>query len=75
MNVLFLLEQGCVNMKMIRDVTKEEYQYLDKDIKKGEIVYEYYGHTYGCIGPKGIAITFVKGETPFYEVPIDSVGE
>jgi len=62
-------------MKVIRDITKKECSWLDRDIKKGETVYKYWGHTYGCISPNGVAIVFVKGETPFYEVPKDAVGD
>jgi len=62
-------------MKMLRDVTTDECGWLNKDMKKGDIVYRYYGCTYGCIGPKGIAVSIKEGTTPFFEIPLDSIGE
>lgn len=40
---------------------------------EGEIVYEYKGHTYGCIRWPGIAVSREPGETPFMEIPHDEV--
>jgi hypothetical protein len=59
---------------LIRDVTQEECSWLDRDYKKGEVVYEYYGYTYGCIG-RGVAFTETSNETPFFELPRNSVKE
>jgi len=56
-----------------RDVTKEECFWLDRDFKKGEKVYEYTGHTYGCIQGSGTACSLVPGETPFFELPTESI--
>lgn len=56
--------------ELTRDVTKEECHWLDEDRKKGTIVYEYVGHTYGCISPHGIAVTSnPDGDIPFFELP------
>jgi hypothetical protein len=51
-----------------RDVTPEECHWLTTTIKRGHIVHEYNGCTYGCIG-SGIAVTDNLNETPFYEMP------
>jgi hypothetical protein len=59
---------------VVRDVTREECQWLNGTVKKGTTVYRYSGHVYGCIG-YGVAVTLVKGETPFFELPHDSIKE
>ena len=58
--------------ELARDVTKEECHWLKEDVKKGTIVYEYSGHTYGCIGPHGIAVSS-DGDIPFFELPYDAL--
>lgn len=57
-----------------RDITTGECPWLDEDIKKGTVVYEYEGCTYGCIG-KGMACTLIEGEDPFFELPIDCLSK
>lgn len=57
---------------LTRDVTKEECFWLDDDFKAGDIVYAYWGPTYGCIG-SGIAITRERGKTPCLELPRDAL--
>ena len=54
-----------------RDVTKKECPWLERTIRFGEVVHEYTGHTYGCVGA-GIACSF-DGETPFFELPRDAL--
>ena len=39
----------------------------------GAIVYEFIGHTYGCVGSSGIAITRQRGNGPFLELPRDAL--
>lgn len=56
-----------------RDVTTEECHWLTRDFKKGETVYEYYGHTYGCIGPGGIPVSEEPDTNPFFELPSDAL--
>ena len=60
-----------------RVITKEECHWLDNDIKKGTIVYKFYGHTYGCIGPHGTAVVFHPPadniNNPFFELPRDAL--
>ena len=51
-----------------RDVTPEECPWLEKTIRKGEVVYEFMGCTYGCIG-SGEAVSSKAGENPFFELP------
>jgi len=59
---------------LTRDVTQEECDWLDETIKSGTIVYKFYGSTYGCIGPNGVAVTFSEeGNNPFFELPFDSL--
>lgn len=59
--------------KVIRNITNKECHWVDKDIKKGTIVYKFIGCTYGCCGD-GIPITFEK-DGPFIEVPSDALKE
>jgi len=56
-----------------RDITTIECGWLDRDFKKGEVIYRYTGPTYGCIGPNGTACTLEYGETPFFEIPLDAI--
>ena len=56
-----------------RDITVEMCPWLDEDIPNGAILYEYWGATYGCIGPGGIAMSFLPDQTPFFEVPYEAV--
>ena len=59
-----------------RDIPKSECDWLDRDFKKEETVYEYYGPTYGCISPDGTACTLSKeGETPFFELPTEALSQ
>lgn len=58
---------------LVRDVTQEEAPWLDRDLKAGETVWSYSGHTYGVISPQGIAVTAKVAETPFFEIPLDAV--
>jgi hypothetical protein len=61
--------------QLFRDVTVNECQWLDRDFKKGEIVFEYPLYTYGCIGNKGVACSEKDSESPFFELPKDSLKE
>ncbi|KKN88708.1 hypothetical protein LCGC14_0245990 [marine sediment metagenome] len=58
---------------LTRDVSIGECPWLDKDMKKGDMVYEYKEYTYGCITNNGVACSKEEEETPFFELPIDSV--
>lgn len=58
--------------QLARDVTREECPWLAADVKKGTIVHDYRGYTYGCIGPVGCAVTS-NGELPFFELPYNAL--
>lgn len=58
---------------LTRDVTIAECPWLDRDLKAGETVWRYDGHTYGCVQPSGVAVTLKAAETPFFEVPRDAI--
>jgi len=61
--------------KIIRKVTMQECDWLSCDIEKGEIVFEYTGHTYGCISSEGTACTYREVAEPFFEIPNDALEE
>lgn len=52
-----------------RDITKKECPWLDNTIEKTSLVWEYTGHTYGCISSTGTAVTLEMNTTPFFELP------
>ena len=59
-----------MKFRLNRDVTKEECHWLDRDFKKDEEVYEFYGCTYGCIGNTGTACSLKEGyKEEFFELP------
>lgn len=57
--------------QLTRRVSKKECPWLDRAFRKGEIVHEYRGFTYGCIGA-GVACSF-DGGNPFFELPRDAL--
>lgn len=62
--------------EVVRKITTKECHWLNEDVKQGTLVYKFCGHTYGCIGPKGIAVTLSpEGDNPFFELPYDSIIE
>ncbi len=65
------LARTAVRYRVLRDIPESE-NYSGRDVKKNEILYKYFGHTYGCIG-NGIALCENPGETPFFEFPLDAV--
>lgn len=59
-----------------RDVTPNECDWLKETIKQDTIIYRFYGATYGCISPSGVAVTFSsEGDNPFFEMPYDALKE
>ena len=58
---------------MNKTLCVDDYGYLPGCIVKGKVVYKYTGYTYGLISRDGVAVSDQPGETPFYEVPGDSV--
>ncbi len=58
--------------KLVRNITKEECSWLDRNFREGEVVHRYSDHTYNCISPDGIACS-IDGKTPFFELPADAL--
>jgi hypothetical protein len=58
--------------KLTRLVTTEECPWLGQNLKKGKVVYEFNGCTYGCIA-SGIAVSDKPDANPFYEIPHNAV--
>ncbi len=56
-----------------RRITQDECPWLPRDFEEGEVLHPFYGCTYGCIQPSGVAISEVPGQNPFLEVPRDAV--
>ncbi|NHI95038.1 MAG: hypothetical protein EAX96_21285 [Candidatus Lokiarchaeota archaeon] len=56
-------------------VTQDDCPWLEKDIEKGTIVYEYCGCTYGCVSQNGVPITIVPNEVPFIEIQKSALEE
>lgn len=61
--------------KMTRTVDKNEQPWMRDDdvVHEGETVWEWLGHDYGCISDGGIAVSRLRGKTPCFQVPADSV--
>ena len=59
-------------LRVTRDVTMKECDWLDFDFKKGQIVYGF-GASMGCISTNGWAVTVDRDEHPFYELPLDAL--
>lgn len=62
-----------VRMKLVKNVSKTKYRWLRRDFQKDEIVYQYFGYTYGCITENGIACCFEPNTNPFFELPRDAL--
>lgn len=62
-------------MKLVtnRLVSRAECSWLDDDVPQGTVVFEYFGCTYGCISPRGTAVTLVADTTPFFELPSNAL--
>lgn len=58
---------------LTRDIPKKECNWLDRNYKKGEIVFEYTGYTYGCISNTGKAFSDNYDLEPFFELPNNAV--
>ena len=56
-------------MKLSRFVTVRECPWLKEDLPPGTEVYSYSGYTYGRISSGGVAVTFLDGKDPFFELP------
>jgi hypothetical protein len=67
------MEKETKKFQLIRDVTVNECKWLDRDYKRGEIVFEYPLYTYASIGNEGIACSEKDSESPFFELPKDAL--
>ena len=56
-------------LRLTRDVTRGECDWLGRDFHAGEVVYSYPRYTYGCIKDDGRAVTERPGVDPFFELP------
>jgi hypothetical protein len=65
-----------------RNVTDEECDWLPFDLEEDMILRPFYGYTYGCISPTGVAVQPSQewldehngyADTYFFEVPRDAV--
>jgi len=54
-------------------LSKDQYPYLDNDMRAGMVVFEFLDQTFGCISPQGIAVSLEKNSYPFVELPIHAV--
>ena len=66
------MKDSTLKLQLIRDVTPEEYKWLQRTFKKGEVVYYYSGPTYGAIGNTGVPCS-IDGNTPCFELPWDAL--
>lgn len=62
-----------IKYKFIRNVSRKECSWLDKDFQKGDEIFKYSGYTYGCISLSGIACCEEKGKEPFFEIPTNAL--
>lgn len=68
------MERHDNTRELVRPVTTKECPWLDRDFDAGETVFIYSGHTYGCIGPGGVACSLgPDNETPFFELPMSAL--
>lgn len=59
-------------LRVTRDVTMKECDWLDFDFKEGDIVYGF-GASMGTVSVNGWAVTVEPNEHPFYELPLDAL--
>lgn len=65
-------------LRIVRPVTKAECPWLHDcdELAAGDTVFRFHGATYGCINhEKGIAVSKVDGENPFFQIPHDGFVE
>ena len=68
---------GGEKLVLTRPVSTDECPWLDSDLPQGQHVYVYRGHTYGVVGPAGLAVSRAPPDAdaggPFFELPRDAV--
>lgn len=57
-----------LKLSLNKNVNKKDYQWLERDFKKGETVYLFIDCTYHFIGDHGL-ICSTDGKRPFFEIP------
>jgi hypothetical protein len=57
----------------VRNVSQRECPWLGQDMKAGEHVWSYTGHTYSAVSPTGTPVTAKAAETPFFELLTDAL--
>lgn len=61
---------------LTRDLPAADYDWLDRDLYAGEIMWEFTGCTWGVIDHEaGLAASERPGQGPFYEIPYDAIKE
>lgn len=66
----------ALRLTVTRTVTTDECPWLTMTFYPGDEIFKFNGATYGCINwAKGFAACLVPGETPFFEFPLDAVGQ
>lgn len=65
-------KEDVMSHRLLRDVKMSECHWLPRDLRKGETVSLYQGHTYGCISPGGVAVN-VANHQGFTEIPMDAL--
>jgi len=64
------MENG--SLRLSRDVTTNECDWLEEDLTAGTIVYAYTS-TMGCISMNGWGVTRQPQTPPFFELPLDAI--
>lgn len=57
---------------LIRNVTKKECNWLNEDLKAGQVFYVAYD-PYGCCTFDGIPVSTNKSGVPYFEIPNDAI--
>ena len=60
-------------IKILENLYFTDYNWLHRNIKKGEILNIFIGATYNCISKNGIAATELDNSTYFFEIPISKI--
>jgi hypothetical protein len=59
---------------LCRDLTKKECPWLDKDLKKGDVIYRFPRTSHQCVNTEnGLACSYEHGKHPFFEIPFDAI--
>lgn len=61
-----------LRLTLVRDVTPDECDWLDRTWHAGDVVRRFMGATYGCITYSGVACC-VDDDGPFFELPTSAL--